>query len=375
MQKKIRIVHIAQAAGGVEQYIKMLLKYMNSTKFENILIVSKDYHIDNYVSLVDAVEQIDMDREIGIEDLKAAGKVRSLIKEYKPDIVYAHSSKAGAIARIADLGLKNHLIYTPHGCAFNMRCSENKRRLYTAIERIAAPFCDRIVCISEAERQSAIEKRICDENKLQVIYNGVDIEAYEREKKGKVNKKRLEIPENAFVVGMVGRISQQKAPDIFIKAAKRIKQEVPNAYFIIVGSGEMEPEIRKYARKNDMETSLYITGWVEDPLNYVELFDVACLLSRWEGFGLVLPEYMLVGKPIVATKVDAIPNIILNHRNGILVEVDDEVAVSRAVIDLQKKPELRKQLIQRGLQDVHSRFDAKRVAQEHELLFRKLVDQ
>lgn len=114
MQNRIRVVHIAQAAGGVEQYIKMLLKYMDSTKFENILIASEGYHAENYVNLADYFEQVDMSRAIGMNDLKAARKVRTLIKQYNPDIVYAHSSKAGAIARIADVGLKNCLLYNPH---------------------------------------------------------------------------------------------------------------------------------------------------------------------------------------------------------------------------------------------------------------------
>ena len=375
MRNRIRVVHIAQAAGGVEQYIKMLLKYMDSTKFENILIASKDYHAETYADLADAFEQVDMARAIGLNDLKAARKVRALIKQYKPDIVYAHSSKAGAIARIADLGLKNHLLYNPHGWAFNMKCSARKQALYTTIERVAAPFCDRIICISEAERKSALDKKICADSKLQVIFNGVDIEAYEQKEHGKVRKTDLQIPTDAFVVGMVGRISPQKAPDVFIKAARLIKQEIPAAHFIIVGGGEMENEIKQYARENGLEDCLHITGWIDDPLTYVELFDVACLLSRWEGFGLVLPEYMMVGRPIVATQVDAIPNIISDHQNGILVKVDDEAAVSRAVIEIQRNPTLKNKLVQQGKEDVRRRFDAKRVSYEHELLFRKLAEQ
>lgn len=375
MRNRIRVVHIAQAAGGVEQYIKMLLKYMDSTKFENILIASKDYQAETYADLADAFEQVDMARAIGLNDLKAARKVRALIKQYKPDIVYAHSSKAGAIARIADLGLKNHLLYNPHGWAFNMKCSARKQALYTTIERVAAPFCDRIICISEAERKSALDKKICADSKLQVIFNGVDIEAYEQKEHGKVRKTDLQIPTDAFVVGMVGRISPQKAPDVFIKAARLIKQEIPAAHFIIVGGGEMENEIKQYARENGLEDCLHITGWIDDPLTYVELFDVACLLSRWEGFGLVLPEYMMVGRPIVATQVDAIPNIISDHQNGILVKVDDEAAVSRAVIEIQRNPTLKNKLVQQGKEDVRRRFDAKRVSYEHELLFRKLAEQ
>lgn len=372
MKNRIRVVHIAQAAGGVEQYIKMLLKYMDSTKFENILIASKDYHAENYVNLVDSFEQIDMSRAIGMNDLKAARKVRTLIKQYNPNIVYAHSSKAGAIARVADLGLKNHLIYNPHGWAFNMKCPETKRKLYTAIERVAAPFCDRIICISEAERESALDKRICTDSKLQVIFNGVDIEAYKQKKHRKINKAALSIPTGAFVVGMVGRISSQKAPDVFIRAAKLIKQEIPEAQFIIVGSGEMENEVKEYAKENELNDCLHITGWVDDPLDYVELFDVACLLSRWEGFGLVLPEYMMAGKPIVASNVDAIPNIIRDGENGVLVDADNPQRVCDSVLKLYYQPQLREKLVECGKKDVYLKFDIKRVASEHEKLFEEM---
>ena len=373
-KKKIRILHVAQAAGGVDRYIRILLKYLDKEKFENILVCSQDYHAEDYKCLVDSFEQIEMSRAIGGNDLMAIGQVRKLIKKYNPDIVYAHSSKAGAITRVADIGLKNYCVYNPHGWAFNMRCSNKKRIMYTAIEKMAALFCDKIICISEAEKQSALEKKICKENKLQVIFNGVDIEAYECGKHGAVKRKELGIPEDAFVAGMVGRISSQKAPDVFVKMAKFVKDEVPNAHFIIVGNGNQEAEIRKYAEDNDFSENLHITGWVDDPMSYIELFDVSCLLSRWEGFGLALPEYMMASKPIVASRVDAIPNIIRNGENGLLVNVDDADGASEAVLRIYQENGLQDKLVAQGLKDVHDRFDARRVSEEHEKLFNKEMD-
>lgn len=272
-KKKIKILHVAQAAGGVDRYIRMLLKYLDKEKFENILVCSQDFNREDYDGLVDSFEQIEMNRAIGVSDLNSIKEVRRLIKKYNPDIVYAHSSKAGAIARVADIGLKNHCVYNPHGWAFNMRCSDKKRAMYTAIEKMAAPFCEKIICISDAEKQSALEKKICREDKLQVIFNGVDIEAYESGEHGTVKRSSLGIPEDAYVVGMVGRISPQKAPDVFVKMAKLVKDEIPNAHFVIVGSGNQEAEIRKYAEENKFADSLHITGWVDDPMSYVELFD------------------------------------------------------------------------------------------------------
>lgn len=138
---------MAQAAGGVDRYIRMLLKYLDKEKFENILVCSQDFNREDYDGLVDSFEQIEMNRAIGVSDLNSIKEVRRLIKKYNPDIVYAHSSKAGAIARVADIGLKNHCVYNPHGWAFNMRCSDKKRAMYTAIGKMAAPFCEKIICI------------------------------------------------------------------------------------------------------------------------------------------------------------------------------------------------------------------------------------
>ena len=368
-KNKIRILHVAQAAGGVDRYIRMLLKYLDKEKFENILICSQDFHEEDYKGLVDYFDQVEMTRAIGSNDLKAIKSVRTLIKKYNPDIVYAHSSKAGAIARVADIGLKNHCVYNPHGWAFNMRCSAKKKAVYTAIEKIAAPFCDKIICISDAEKQSAIDKKICKENKLQVIFNGVDVDAYKAGAHGVVKRADLGIPDDAFVAGMVGRVSPQKAPDVFIRMAKLMNDKIPNAYFIIVGNGMLENEIREYAEAQGFSDRLHITGWVDNPMSYVELFDVGCLLSRWEGFGLALPEYMMAGKPIVATRVDAIPNIIKDGENGLLVNVDDYQMACDKVLMILEDEKLKKMLIDNGIYTVNSRFDARRMGKEHEEMF------
>lgn len=107
-------------------------------------------------------------------------------------------------------------------------------------------------------------------------------------------------------------------------------------------------------------------------MNYVELFDVACLLSRWEGFGLALPEYMMVGKPIVASRVDAIPNIVRDGENGLLVEVNDFVGASEAVLRIYQEKELKDKMIAQGIEDVHKKFNARRVSEEHGELFERV---
>ena len=95
-------------------------------------------------------------------------------------------------------------------------------------------------------------------------------------------------------------------------------------------------------------------------------------LSRWEGFGLALPEYMMAGKPIVASKVDAIPNIIKDGVNGLLVDVDDDIGASKAVLRIYQESGLRDSLVTQSMEDVHNRFNARRVSEEHGKLFESL---
>ena len=167
-KNKIRILHVAQAAGGVDRYIRMLLKYLDKEKFENILVCSQDFHEEDYRDLVDSFEQVEMTRAIGGNDLKAIKEVRTLIKKYNPDIVYAHSSKAGAIARVADIGLKNHCVYNPHGWAFNMRCSAKKKAMYTIdVTKIESLITDKTTAIVPVH----VYGSVCNVEEIEKIAN------------------------------------------------------------------------------------------------------------------------------------------------------------------------------------------------------------
>lgn len=371
MERKIRVLHVAEAAGGVERYLETLFKY-SKDKVENILVCSQNYDYEKFKRLADRVIVLKMAHDIQpSSDIKVERTLRRIIKQLKPDIVYAHSSKAGAFARIADLGLNNKVIYNPHGWAFNMQQSAKKQEMYKWVEKISAHFCDKIVCISDAEKESALREKICKPSKLQVIYNGIDLE--EIEKTVPMSRTQLGIPEDAFVVGMVGRLSKQKAPDTFVKAAELIKEKIPNAFFLMVGDGELRDQIEGLINQYDLGSSFLITGWVDNPTAYMKIMNVGMLLSRWEGFGLVLPEYMACGVPIVATNVDAIPNIIQDGINGMLVDKDDYHKAADAVDRLFKQPDLTSSLVKTADNIVKTRFNGKRVAQNSEQLYKELI--
>lgn len=357
-----RILHIAEASGGVERYLVTLLTKMKKYDAMHILVCSITFDVKKFNGLVDDIVVVDeMHNAISLShDSKAIFAVRKAIKKYKPDIVYCHSSKAGTIGRVADMGIKNKLIYNAHGWSFNMKgVSGKKIKFYRAVEKMLALMTDKIVCISEYEKESALKYRICNEGKLIVINNGIDFDEYR--KIHVKSRSELGIPKDAFVVGTVGRLTLQKAPDLFVEAAGEVKKKVDKVFFIMVGDGSESSETKEKIKEAGLEKYFLITGWVDNPLDYMGCFDVAALFSRWEGFGLVLPEYMLMKKPIVATKTDAIPYVVGDA--GILIKVDDNKSAAKAIVELYEDKEFRSQIIAKGNERVKM-FDAQRMADE-----------
>lgn len=243
-----------------------------------------------------------------------------------------------------------------------------KSLIYWLIEKLLSPTTDKIVCISKAEKASALREKIAEENKLELIPNGIDI-ALVRNAKPK-SRKELGIDEDAFVVGMIGRLSPQKAPDIFIKAAKLIHDDIQNSAYIIVGNGEETDSVVSYAKENGL--NLVVTGWTDEPYSYLKNFDVALLLSRWEGFGLAIVEYMAAEKNVIATNIDAIPTLIDDGIDGLLVKVDSPEDVKEKVLWLYNHPKEAAEMRKTALEKVLKNYDVSRVVDQHVKMFEEL---
>lgn len=362
------ILHISECAGGVERYLQMLLPRLEAQGFQQAFICSKNYEAEKYCNLVDKVYQLDLKQSFNPSHIiKQVRDIRTIIHEVKPDVVYCHSSFAGGLGRLAAFGLGCEIVYNPHGWAFNINGA--KSFFYLLIEYALTPMTDKIVCISEAEYNSALQKHIANEKKLSLIRNGIDVEAVRCAQTK--SRSELGISEDAFVVGMVGRLSAQKAPDVFVQSAKLIHEKIPNSAFIIVGNGEEVDYVRTYAKENELQ--LIVTGWTDEPYSYLKIFDVAMLLSRWEGFGLAIVEYMAAEKSVVATKVDAIPTLIEDGVDGLLVEVDNPRDAADKVFWIHLHPEEAKEMRRKALRKIIGNYNINRVTKQHVRMFNNLI--
>lgn len=245
-----------------------------------------------------------------------------------------------------------------------------KDKVFLLVERLLAHCTDRIVCISKSEEDDALKEHVAPQQELSLIPNGIDIEAVRSAIP--IERSKLGIAEDAFVVGMIGRITTQKAPDVFIRAANIIHKEIQNSVFIIVGDGDMQKDVESYAIEHGLK--LVITGWTDQPYRYLKDFDVAMLLSRWEGFGLAIVEYMAAEKNLVVTNVDAIPTLVRDHVDGLLTEVNNPQDVADKVLWLYNHPEEAEEMRKNALKKVKEKYDINRVANQHIDMFNKLLE-
>lgn len=318
MDTRCKVLHIALIhGGGVEVYIRMLIEHTYKN-YDTVLICASEYGKKLLPEDSCTIYNVDVPREISVSaDLKAALKIRKIIKKENPNVLYCHSSMAGAIGRIAAMGLRCKVIYNPHGWSFDMAVSYRKKMFYRFLEKVLAMTTDKIVTISEYEKRIALKNKICNESKIKVILNGIDLDKC---KSTKAERSELGYREKDFIIGCAARLSDQKDPLLFADVAGCIAKKYPDTRFVWVGDGELMEDFITALKKNNVLDKTTVTGWVNNPYKYISIFDVAVLFSKWEGFGLCLAEYAALGKPVVATNVGAVSEVIQDGICGKLVE-------------------------------------------------------
>lgn len=374
---KIKIVHIAQANGGVEVYLKMFFKYIKKDKYDNYLILSEKYNESKryFEDLGMKVFIVNMGREISpSEDLKAMFEIYKILKEIEPNIVYTHSSKAGGLGRIPAKLVGAKSIYNPHGWAFDMNVSNKKKFVFKYAEKLLGYFTDKIIAISQYEKEVAINEKIVKDKKIEVIENAIDLEKFNKKYDSSELLNDLQWNKDCIVIGMIARISEQKSPHTFVDIAIRLSEKYPQYRFLMVGDGEQRDEIENRIKNNNLDSKFYITGWVDDPYKYLDIFDVALLTSKWEGFGLVIPEYMAAGKPVIASNVGGIPTIINNGINGYIINNLNVDKFINSIENIINNKILRQNLINAGLETVLCKYDFKRNISEHESVFKNQLN-
>jgi glycosyltransferase involved in cell wall biosynthesis len=285
-----------------------------------------------------------------IKDFKALLALIWLIFKVKPDIVHTHSSKAGILGRVAaKITFIPNIIHTPHGHVFYGHFGPFASKMFLWIEKLFSRFTDRIVALTDGEKTDYENLSVCPSEKLLKIHSGVDISRYMKPNGNMVEKRRsLGLDQNGKVIGFVGWLLPIKGPEYLIKAMEYIWPEHPEALLVFVGKGDLEVDLRTQTLRLNANGRIKFLGWRDDINEIMPIFDMLVLPSLNEGMGRVLVEAMAAGKPVVASRVGGIPDLVRHDETGYLVPPADEKALADGIKKLLDDPEKAKQMGQRG---------------------------
>ncbi len=348
VRRALRVALVVEAAGGgVAVHLVDLIRGLAADGVEVHLIAPLGERFDTSILTAEAtapcasVTRVPMQRSVSWRDLIAFVHVYRALSRIKPDVVHAHSSKAGVLARLSFGPWRT--LYTPHAVyTLNPYLEPGARRFYGSIEGLFGRWLnERVIAVSDDEaRHLQRDLRIPGE-RIKTIYNGVPSFAQAGRD---VARKVLGLRSDAFVVGVVGRLEFQKGIDRLVQLAQRLQRSVGDELqFALIGAGDIEAAAGMPA--DQLPSNLCFAGRVVDARRYFAAFDVFALPSRYEGFPYVYLEAMAAGLPIVTTRVAGADTLVAKERIGLVAANEDDMAeFEAALITLFDDPGLRRQM-------------------------------
>lgn len=370
--------------GGAQHYIMDLAKAFShdydvcvafgevdkSRKFIDLLERHKiRYHIIN-----------ELRRELSwSDDYQALKAIRTLIKQEEPDLIHLNSSKISILGTLANLGLKSRLVYTAHGWVFNEVLPEKIKRAYVWAERLSAYKKERIICVSDFDRQSAINHRIAPANKLSVIHNGIpDFDLLEREAARQVIERELDetnlFLSKEFTIGSIGYLYKNKGFDYLINACRILVKAGHNPLLLIVGGGPEKKELENWINQLGLEDNVRILGETENASRLLRAFDIYVCSSLKEGLSYTVIEAMTAGLPIVATDVGGNAELIDDFKEGLICRPGDAEELAKDILVLHDDPQRAGNLARAAHEKAIRNFEIEQMIQKTAYVYQSLLD-
>jgi glycosyltransferase involved in cell wall biosynthesis len=301
------------------------------------------------------------------------------LKKERYHIVHTHNSKAGFVGRLAAKSASVPVIvHTVHGFAFHDREPAWRQMLFRNLERLASHWCDRMIFISQPLIEWALQERIVDRQKVLKIYSGIDLTHFhpvtDNEKKSL--RRKWGIREESAVIGIVSKLWEGKGHEILIRAFKELKEEINDAVLAIVGEGYLHGKLVNLVHRLGLADSVIFTGFQMDVSEIMATFDVAVLPSLFEGMGRVLLEAMAMEKPVVASRVGGIPDLVHDGVNGILIAPGSVQELRSSLLKTLRNPVMAREMGKQGRKRIKAEFSVDTMVQSiqrvyHELLRKK----
>lgn len=375
MTKPYRVLLVTKSTAGVAEYIRWLVNGMDRSRFSfTVACLSengKEFAAE--LSQVPGVQTFNLDmnryRIDPFSDAKVFLRLAKSIRAGEYDLVHAHASKPGYLARVAAVGTGIPVLYSPHGFSFHAGVSGYKAQIFAFLERLAAPFTRLIITVSDGERELARRYRVGDDSLFKIVHTGIDARPYRVPVNVPEQKANLNVPVDAPIVGSVGRLSKQKSPIDFVRMAAIVHRYKPDVHFVWIGTGPLEPDVRDLTRELNLATVFHLPGQRQDVPTLLHIMDCLVMTSRWEGFPLVVLEALASDVPIVATDIAGTCEAIENGQNGWLAPVGDADAMAEYVLDILDNPDRAAAFRAHGRKRIDDKFTPARMLSAIESIY------
>ncbi len=262
---------------------------------------------------------------------------RSFLKREKFDIIHAHTTKAGFLCSIACTGIPLKMVYTGHCLRFTQKNNIFLKKIFFYLERYICRTVHFITLLSDSEQHIGISKKLFDYSSSTVVPMSIDMERFGEVRPEYIRRHREKfgIPADAFVVGMVGRLTHPRDPKTFLRAASLINSRIRGVYFLWVGEGDLQEYTIYEAERLGLSRKFIVTGLqdsCEMPI-LLSAIDVILHATKIESMGIALLEAMAAKKSIVASNVGGIPNIIKDNVTGWLFQPEDYQQAALSIIE------------------------------------------
>ena len=366
--KRLRIVQVITrfVRGGAQQVVRCLLDLLPGEEFEQTLICGPEAAPAGALVVPELVREIHPRA-----DAAALVRLTRIFAKERPDIVHAHTYKAGVLASMAGrIAGVPAVVFTPHGHIFSRGANIPgvpgglKLEMLRWITRAAQGCADRITALSAPDLEQQVALRLSPASKYVVVRNGIDLDRFARP--------RLRAFDGAPVIGAVGRLSEEKGHRYLIQAMPAVLRECPKARLVLVGYGALEGELRGRASSLGLDGSVTFTG-EKDSAEMLPSFDLFVQPSLYESQGLALLEAMAAGVPAIATDVGGVGDVVRDGETGLLVPSADPEALARAIVRLAGAPEMGLALTRKAARHVRDHFSSQTMLDAYARLYRELV--
>lgn len=368
MSARIRVLLVHQPVdGGVGRHVADLAAGLQECGYE---VTLAGPHPPPGAPASCRHEPLELERQVKpVADASAVARLAAIAGALRPHIVHAHSSKAGAVARLAHLARPSlPVLYTPHGYAFNGYFERRSQRLaYREIERALAPLAARVVCVCAAEARLA--RALGRAARVRVIHNGIE----PVQEGGRVDRRIAELGSGGPVICALTLLRPGKGLETLIDAMPALLSAHPGARLAIAGPGPEEAALADRARARGVAEAVRFLSPIDDPIAFLRGADVFVHPSWAESFPYAILEAMAVGLPIVACDVGGIGEGVIDGQSGLLVAPRDPAALAEALSSLLGDERLRRRLGEQAKQRLESRFTRAGMIERLDAVYRELL--